>query len=345
MLFGLDKSSRAIISANTAIVVEGYMDAISLYSAGFENVVASLGTAFTENQAGLLSRYARRIIFCYDSDEAGQRATVRALPIMKNTGAEVFILIVPDGKDPDEFIRNHGRDAFSDLLKNVLPAIDFLFQYQLNHTDYSTLRGKMQVLQEILPLFLEIKNPVVCEEYFKKFSTVLLLDEFLIRKEWNKISRRPVNVKINNKKLPPSKVSLIRQSGSSIIQTLWHEPELLNYVNALVPTENFIPPHIEIINYIEKCYAEGRTPDALNSARELSPVANLEVSRIIGNEPPENQMSAFHDSVKNMRRVNIERRYKLLEQEINLLTKAGDTETSNKKLQILVNLKKELSEL
>ncbi len=347
MLFGLDKSSRAIINANTAIVVEGYMDAISLYSVGFKNVVASLGTAFTEEHAKILSRYARRIIFCYDSDDAGQRATVRALPIMKNTGAEVYILIVPDGKDPDEFIRNHGKAAFKKLLDNVTPFLDFQFQYKLKHIDFSTLQGKMQVLHEILPLCNEIKDTLIQREYLKKFSSVLLLDENVILEEWRKISGRPPNEKkVAPKNFPKTKVSLISQAGVSIIKTLWHEPELLNYVNALVPMENFINIHREIINYIGKCYEEGRTPDTLNSARELSPEANLEISRIFGNtDPNEAQMLAFHDSIKIMQRVELEKRYQNIEREIQELSKVGDIENLNLKILNLIEIQKEITEL
>ena len=310
LLFGLNKSSRAILSANTAIVVEGYMDAISLYGAGVENVVASLGTAFTEEQAKLLARYARKIIFCYDSDEAGQRATVRALPIMRNTGAEVFILIIPDGKDPDEFIRKHGKKDFEQLLKNVSPVIDYQFQYKLKHTDISNFNGKMQILREIFPLCREIKNNVIQGDYLKKFSSTLLLDEGFILEEWQKfLSRSPTQKKIlQQKNFSPQKKFLAFQAGTSIIKKLWYEPEFLDYVNALAPKENFTDIHKEIINYIEKCYAAGQPPNDITAAAELSAEANLEISRILGTpEPQSTEILAFQDSVKDIRRLNLKK--------------------------------------
>ena len=345
LLFGLDRSSRAIISANTAIIVEGYMDAISLFSAGIENVVASLGTAFTEDHAKILSRYARKIIFCYDSDDAGQRATVRALPMMKNTGAEVFVLIVPDGKDPDEFIRNHGKDAFNELLKSVTPVIDFLFQYKLNHADYSTLRGKMQVLREMLTLCLEIKDKLLLADYLKKFSLVLSIDERLIIKEWNAISRGSNRNIYVQKKSSPLQLSLIRQSGGSIIKNLWSEPELLNYINAVVSPDSFIDIHKEIIAYIEKCYNEGRMPDASTSGAELTPEANTEVLRILnGYDPSENQMSAFQDSVKILQRMTLEKKYKKALQEVEEFSKVGDINATNEKIRSLIKIQKEITE-
>lgn len=351
LLFGFDKSRRKIGSENTAIVVEGYMDAISLYSAGIENVVASLGTAFTEEHAKILSRCARKIIFCYDSDEAGQRATVRALPMMQSAGAEVFVLIVPDGKDPDEFIQKHGKTAFEELLKNVTPVIDYFFQYKIDHTDSSTLGGKMQILSEMLPLCLEIKNSVIQKEYLKKFSARLFLDESLVMGEWRKVSSRssrPKNIQENN--LPSPKNSLVRQSGATIIKTLWQEPELLNYVFLLTATEDFIEIHAEIIRYIEKCYRAEKMPDSFSANEELSPQANFEISRILmNNEPPEVQSIAFQDSMQIMKKVSLERRYKNILKKSCELLKTDDEKSYNErpykqKLQSLSNIQKELSE-
>lgn len=348
LLFGLNKSSRAILSANTAIVVEGYMDAISLYGAGVENVVASLGTAFTEEQAKLLARYARKIIFCYDSDEAGQRATVRALPIMRNTGAEVFILIIPDGKDPDEFIRKHGKKDFEQLLKNVSPVIDYQFQYKLKHTDISNFNGKMQILREIFPLCREIKNNVIQGDYLKKFSSTLLLDEGLILEEWKKfLSRSPTQNKfVQQKKFSPQKKILAFQAGTSIIKKLWYEPEFLDYVNALAPKENFTDIHKEIINYIEKCHAAGQPPNDITAAAELSAEANLEVSRILGTpEPQSTEILAFQDSVKDIRRLTLKKKCKQILKEAAELEKAGDSKSCAEKIQLAEKIQKEINEL
>lgn len=92
------------------------MDAISLHAAGFDNVVASMGTAFSQEQAKLLQRLADEVIFCYDSDSAGRKASVRAVSIAREAGLKVRIAGVPDGKDPDEYVRQHGSAAFAQVL-------------------------------------------------------------------------------------------------------------------------------------------------------------------------------------------------------------------------------------
>lgn len=190
LLFGLDKANKAISEKNSAVVVEGYMDAISLASAGIENVVASLGTAFTAEQAKLLTRYTRRVIFCYDNDEAGQRATMRALPIIHGAGAEVFVAIVPDGKDPDEFVRRHGKAAFEQLIENATPLIDYKIQYVLARTEHVTLEGKIKALKEILQAVEGIDDVFTKNEYGQKISAALFLDQNLVEEKWRKISAR-----------------------------------------------------------------------------------------------------------------------------------------------------------
>ncbi len=107
------------------VVVEGYMDVISLHQAGIDTAVASLGTAFTQQQAWILKKYAEEVILAYDSDAAGQNATMRCMEILGTAGCQVRILQIPEGKDPDEFIRNHGPERFQNLLDNSLSLLDF----------------------------------------------------------------------------------------------------------------------------------------------------------------------------------------------------------------------------
>ena len=189
LLFGLDKANRAISAKNFVVVVEGYMDAISLASAGIENVVATLGTAFTAEHAKLLTQYAKRVVFCYDSDEAGQRATMRALPIISGAGAEVFVVAVPDAKDPDEFVRGHGKDAFLKLVETAVPLIDYKIRYVMEHTEPSTLNEKIAAVNEILQTLEGIDDAVTRNEYGKKISEALCIDANLVSEQWRKISK------------------------------------------------------------------------------------------------------------------------------------------------------------
>ncbi|MBR4642387.1 MAG: DNA primase [Selenomonadaceae bacterium] len=358
LLFGLDKSNRAISSAGKAIVVEGYMDAISLFSAGIKNVVASLGTAFTPEHAKLITRYTKKIIFCYDSDEAGQKATIRALPIVQAAGAEVFIIKVPDGKDPDEFIRKHGKEEFETLIKNAETMIDYRINYVVDHSDLSTISGKVRALHDILPVVANVDSEVLRNEYRKKISSALVMDEHDIASEWKNFSsktrqenfREPEikTVAIQRPILPDNDTtSQVRLACEDILRLSWHDTEALEYALKLVPREIFTEPHREIIKWYRTCAAEERRPDQMRAAEELSEAAYAELSRIFidGFEtPPETDLKVFDDAVNFLRLTMLKKKYKDLVVQAEKQA-SNDKETYNKTVEESLKIKKEIDKL
>ena len=308
LLFGLNRASRAIFMKSFAVMVEGYMDVIALVSAGIENVVASLGTAFTEEQARLLLKYTRKVIFCYDSDEAGQRATMRALPIAEKVGLEVFVIVIPDGKDPDEFVRKHGNEKFFDLIKNAVPSFEYRIKHILKHADISTLAGKIDALRKILPIIKQTNDDVLISEYCKKLSDLLFLDENIVARE--------LKTKSNDKVIKPVEKSqeeiLLESASELILRMAWNEPDILDYVLAVVPKDAFMKIHQEIIEYLLKCMNEDRRPDDLSIARDLSPKVAAEFSRILlsgENEAQSVEVSAFSDSVQTVKKIWLLKNY------------------------------------
>lgn len=141
-LYALNFSRNEISSLDRAIIVEGYMDVISLYQSGIHNVAASLGTALTDNQARLLCRYSKNIILSYDSDQAGISAALRGISVISAAGGKPKVLTVSDGKDPDEFVKKHGRDAFIQLADDAVPAADFRLKFARRGFDLSNDRGR-----------------------------------------------------------------------------------------------------------------------------------------------------------------------------------------------------------
>ena len=351
LLFGLDKSNRAINAAGAAIVVEGYMDAISLFSAGIKNVVATLGTAFTPEHANLILRYARKIIFCYDSDEAGQRATIRALPIVQQIGAEVFVVKVPDGKDPDEFIRKHGKAAFEELVNNAETLVDYRMNYVLANTEYGTTAGKFRALQEILPVIARVNDDVKLKDYLKKIANALSLDEYLIEDEWKKISstiepNSNVSV-VKRKKLPAEENPQLKAACEDILRMAWYEGDTLGYTLAMVPLENFPEVYQEIIKWIETCMAQERRPDQMRAAIELSDEANTELAKILikgSDRPRERELTVFVDSVNILRLDLLEKKFNKLraqsEKDI-----PNDEATRVKIVEELIKVKEEIDNL
>ena len=340
------------------------MDAISLVSAGVENVVATLGTAFTADHAKLILRYARKIIFCYDSDEAGQRATARALPIVRDAGAEVFVITIPDGKDPDDFVRKHGKEGFDKLIKNALGLVDYRINYVLKTTEHSTVGGKIDALRKILPVIVQEKISTRRSEYSKKISQLLVLDESVIRQEWKKFSKlpppefsrpakfsqveTPLQKKVNVK--PPAKNEFEigeEKAAEAVLRMAWHEGDLLDYVLTLVPKDYFSQLHKEIIDYLERCFAEDRRPDDLTAEKELSAEANAELAGILlggSASPRDDELSVFEDSVKILRLAYMRRVYEQKMKEAEVYIDSGNPEYPEKFRESL-KLKNEMDEL
>ena len=143
-VFGLNLAKNA--NDNKLILVEGYMDVIALHQAGFTNAIACLGTAFTSEQANLLSRYADEIIICYDNDGAGRTATARALGVLNKTGLKLRVVQMTGGKDADEIIRTHGRERFADLLKGAASTTEYKLLEARAKYDLASDDGKVEFL-------------------------------------------------------------------------------------------------------------------------------------------------------------------------------------------------------
>ena len=170
ILYGINnlKNLKRDGELNYVIMVEGYMDVIALYSAGFKNVVASMGTSLTLEQAKLLKRYTSKILVSYDGDAAGQNATIRSLDIFANEGFEVKIVNLPSPKDPDDVIRQDGAAAYQKLLDEAVPLIDYKFALIKKDKNLNDITDKRKFVQESLKYISSLSDAFMREEFLKK---------------------------------------------------------------------------------------------------------------------------------------------------------------------------------
>jgi len=163
------------------IVVEGYVDVISLHKAGFTTAVASMGTALTLEQAKLIKRYADKVYICYDGDSAGQNATLKGLEICRENGLNVFIVTLPDPLDPDDVINKYGAEGYQKLLDRAMPLLEFKLKYLAKKFDMANLDGKTKYANNAL-LELQKTSAVEREMYLPLVSTVSGLNIDFIRR-------------------------------------------------------------------------------------------------------------------------------------------------------------------
>lgn len=167
-LFSLNLAKNA--KTTEIILCEGYMDVISVYQAGIKNIVATLGTAITENQAKLMLRYGNEILICYDSDEAGTKAALRAIDIISNVGGRARVIRLKNAKDPDEYINKNGIEKFKEAVRNALPSTEFKISLIKKQYDVTTTDGKILFIDEVVNIFTKLKDAVEIDAYITKVA-------------------------------------------------------------------------------------------------------------------------------------------------------------------------------
>ncbi len=275
LLFALFQALPEIRKKRQVIMVEGYMDAISLHAHGVTNVVASLGTAFTVEQARLLKRYADEVIFCYDMDAAGQNATRRALEIAGPVGLKLRVAQLSEGKDPDEFVNAHGADAFLEAVSQAQPAMDYLFGSLQKEFDGTSLEGQQQILQAMFSVLVARGDSFLLDSFIRKMAQVLRLDEGLVRSE----AARFIKKKNSQMYVPKSRREEQGETAAKSKQSALEEGFLRYCISCKkspaaweeMKTFSYSDPfHARLAEALTEAAAEG-TPDARSVEARLAP--------------------------------------------------------------------------
>jgi DNA primase len=183
VLFNLDQAKEAIRKLDYAILVEGQMDCISVYAAGFHNVIASSGTAFTELQARLLGRFSKNVVVNFDPDTAGAKATERTLGLLVEEEFQIKVLTLEAGFDPDLFIRRKGKDAYGEALKHSQRYFHYLIERAQNQFPIRSAEGKVKALNHLLPHIQRVPSRIVRDELAREISQKLGIDSAVLRQE------------------------------------------------------------------------------------------------------------------------------------------------------------------
>ena len=233
-LFGLNIAKKG--DTKRIIIVEGYMDAISLYQRGITNVVASLGTALTEQQGRLLRNSCEQIIIGYDADAAGQSATLRGLEILKSMGCDIRILQIYGAKDPDEFVIKYGPERFLKCVDVAISLVEFKVKILKQDLDLENTNDKIKFLNKIAKILSDVDNNIEKEIYIDKISKEYNISKEAIYSEVNKLTysknkdtkilEKPISNYIRKEKIEESKVDeALLKREKMIIYMLLNYPE------------------------------------------------------------------------------------------------------------------------
>lgn len=328
-LYGLNFARKAITSSDSVLIVEGYMDVIAAQEAGFENTVATLGTALTEEHVNVIARFTRNVILSFDADSAGMKAALRSSPIFERAGFNTRILSMPKGEDPDSMLRGGNVSGFANVIASAVPIPDFKIKLIIAKHDMHSDEGKASALKEIALILAEIDSVVDRErlirslaKYHPNFSTGTTLAEDHLRAEVNnaraKIARhtqhRPENVMKETgqpAQKPLAKPSLVERSERLLLGII-----ILRNLNASKVFEVFSPKEFSgeqtrlLAEAVSRLYSETGKIDMemLRSQVADTPCEKLLMDLLMGlddselNHPPDKLVQVIQKHKKNEQR-------------------------------------------
>ena len=226
-LFGLNVAKRNSNGMlKEILIVEGYMDAISLYQRGITNVVASLGTALTDAQGRLLRRNAEKVILGYDADGAGQTAILRGMDILKNLGVDIRVLQITDAKDPDEYVIKYGADKFKKCMEDAISVVEFKVKILKQSLDLNNTNDKIKFLNEIAKTLASVDNSMEREVYIDKIGKTYGISTEAIQSEINKLT----NKEPDKKKIENTSVIIKKNEEKTIDENVLRREKMLIYL-------------------------------------------------------------------------------------------------------------------
>lgn len=322
---------------DSVIIVEGHLDVISLYQAGVHNVVASMGTALTKDQARMLKRYSEKIYICYDGDFAGQKAAIRGLEILSEEGLEVKVVSLPDGMDPDDVIKGYGLEGYRKLLASAMPLIDFKLDILRRTYDISTVDGKRKYTSNAIRVIRESSSPAEQEDLLKTVRDLTGTTFEALKREL--YAEKPLKEEVKeavrfNDNLGDK---LAIASRYILASYLFNKPFASEYDITQIDFET--PVYEQIKEYIKECEREGRKAKFSDLYEVLGDEENQELSRLAGLETDEkktfDQATYFFDCIKALKSSKISR-------DIENLTVMFAKETDSEKRKIYASEMKKL---
>ena len=249
-LFGLNVAKK--YDTKKIIIVEGYMDAISLYQRGVTNVVASLGTAMTEAQGRLLRRYSEQVILGYDADGAGQAAILRGMEILQNLGCDIRVLQIEGAKDPDEYVLKYGPERFQKCVNNAISLVEFKVKVLLKELNIENTNDKIKFLNEIAKILAKVTNQMEREIYVDKIAKEYKISKEAIYAEVNKLMYKDSQ---GSKKLEKRVVTMVpkEEKKNSVSEAVIKRENLVIYL---------------LINEYSKCYEKIKNLITLNCIQD-----------------------------------------------------------------------------
>ena len=335
-LYGLFQGKDEIRKRKFAILVEGYLDLIALAQFGVSNVAASLGTAFTEQQSKLLSRFAKSVVINYDGDSAGIKAARRAIEHLLPQEFDIKVLVLPDDKDPDDFIRENGTDAYNERRGKAAPFLRFALDASVIGRNLNNAKQKAEAIEEFLPVISAIRNNIQKRESFDQAMTFYHIEDTSLKRElWNSLSRPNRDNRAVTQRVLRAERAKITVAEHRLLELLVHDRELQDTIFPLLePSDYENLATAEMFHAFFAIHAENGTikpetlMDHLGDDEVMLDLAQQLVSSVPRrekSEPIDNVLQEAENCVFTLRKMAIGNRIMDISREHAIANQSGDS--------------------
>jgi DNA primase len=326
VLYGMSRARDTIRREGTAIVVEGYMDVISLAQAGVDNVIASSGTALTPQHARLLTRYAERVVLLFDGDAAGGNAAQRGLEVLLGTELDTRIATLPDGQDPDTFVgRDRGPEELRQLLEKAPPALDVYLDRLARGVDMASVAGRSRVMERLLPLIAQCKTEVSRSLMIRRAAQRLDVDEQALRTDLSSAQKRPAprrdpddDPRAEQRPAAPRRQVAVNRLEREFAALLLQYPRLLPQTASRIEWEMFTDDDVHrLLQFLVERHAGGGSLDLTSLLDEVeADLAPLVTSCTMETFVPDSVDEIWEDHVHRMEFASLTRQIEEAKREI-----------------------------
>ena len=340
-LYGLFQGKEAVRQKKFAILVEGYLDLIALHQFGITNVAASLGTAFTPEQAKLLSRFTKKVVINYDGDSAGVKAARRAVEELLPQDFEIKVLVLPNGMDPDDFLRANGAEAYNTARGQSTPFLYFVFDASMRGRSLANPKHKAEAIEDVVPVLAAIKNPIQKRESFDQAMDYFRVDDTGLKRDlWQTVKSGQTvpaeAIKREVKRVAKAKITVAEQQ---LLELLIHDAELRQMVLPILEESDY--ESLATAGIFRAMYAIDERGEEMDLGAVLNETMGDEIAEdlapllMIG-EPKRGEGevidSVFHEAencILSLRSMAIQNRIQEVSQELLAAEQTGDIDLVN----------------
>lgn len=317
LLYGINFCKESIREKGEVILVEGYTDFLSLYQAGITNCSASLGTSLTTHQVSIARNFAPRMIISYDGDDAGTKASVRGISLCFERGVQIKVLTLPDGMDPDSFIRKSGVDKFKSLVQNSTGGLKFLINTLIRKTNLEIPEEKAKVVNHVLTEIEKIADPFIRSEYLKKTSEHLSINEEDLRA----MSRQ------KSKGGKTETKGYFLNSEKRLLQVLFENSSFTTTIFNEMNEQDFKGLKSEpILHALSQFFRNGKSPNFNELMKKIDPSLRTLLSEILQETREKPTMEKVKDYIQALKKHAREKQSEEINAQISKLERSGEQE-------------------